>query len=138
MPKEIWECQTTGACDNVLRLGEYRYCQKPSLGCRYAVCLTDEKKVASAIAAMREKLVNDLARWLDAHAIAKAIVDRMEVEEIEVTLEGAKKVWASFLECEIRDGLESRIEELLDNEELKPAEEETPPAKRSGPRDPLF
>jgi len=86
----------------------------------------------------REQLLQNLAKWLDVNVIAEAIVDRMEIEDVVVTLDGAKKVWESFLECEMNDGLESRVEELLDNQVLKPIEEEETPDKAKPRGTPLF
>ncbi|HUV51624.1 MAG TPA: hypothetical protein VMW64_00940 [Dehalococcoidia bacterium] len=81
---------------------------------------TSYKKHAAATKD-RDKLLQDLAKWLDVNTIAEAIVDRMEIEEVEVNLEAAKTVWESVLEVEMNDVLESRVQELLDNEKLKPA-----------------
>ena len=140
MPKEVWECQQIDYCEHALYLGgDNRYCQKPSLGCRYATCLTDEQKTASALAGIRKKLLEDLAEWIDVSTLAEAIIDGMESEEVKVTLEGAQKIWLSFLECELADALETRIDALVDNDEVKPIEEqETIPEKPTGPKGPLF
>jgi len=40
-----------------------------------------------------EQMASELAKYIDAKAIARAVITRMAESDIVVTLEGAKKLW---------------------------------------------
>lgn len=76
---------------------------------------------------MRDKLIAELAAWIEPTIIAEAIVERMELVIADpdlsdklITLENAKNIWLDFLECELSDGLETRCDSLVEERmELK-------------------
>ena len=63
----------------------------------------------------RQSLVEEIASWIDTDTIAETIVEAMEdvAEPEEMTLENAKKVWLSFLEAELNDGLKRTVRAQL-------------------------
>ena len=46
----------------------------------------------------REKLVDDLANWMDTHTISEMVVSHLEEQGDEVTLESCKETWYGTLE----------------------------------------
>jgi hypothetical protein len=46
----------------------------------------------------REKIIDDLVRWVDTQVIAEMVVDHLEEEGDEVTLEACKEAWLGTLE----------------------------------------
>ena len=46
----------------------------------------------------RQELIDALAEWIDPKVIATAIVDQMDEENIEHTLEKGKQIWLNHLE----------------------------------------
>jgi hypothetical protein len=51
--------------------------------------MTDEEK---------EKVIDEIAQWIDTYVIAEMIVDHLEENEEEVTVERCKQVWYQTLE----------------------------------------
>ena len=46
----------------------------------------------------KEQIIDALARWIDTQVIAEAIVDYLESEEMELTLQNGKDAWLAQLE----------------------------------------
>jgi menaquinone-dependent protoporphyrinogen IX oxidase len=46
----------------------------------------------------REQLITELARWIDTQVIAEAIVDHLEREGMELTLQNGKDAWLAQME----------------------------------------
>jgi len=46
----------------------------------------------------REQLIAALAMWIDTEVIAKAIVDQMDEENIEYTVDNGQQIWLNHLE----------------------------------------
>ena len=46
----------------------------------------------------REQLIVAIASWIDTEVIAKAIVEQMEKENIEYSLDKGKEIWLHHLE----------------------------------------
>ena len=51
----------------------------------------------------------ELADWIDTDVIAEHILDELEEQGAEPTLEYAKKVWLDVLEHELHDAIENAI-----------------------------
>ena len=58
-----------------------------------------------------------LTAWIDRGVIAEAIIEDLEDEGLEVTLELAQKCWEDFLMCELHHGLQTRAEVLFERHE---------------------
>jgi hypothetical protein len=51
--------------------------------------MTDEEK---------EKVIDEIAEWIDTYVIAEMIVDHLEENEEDVTVDRCKEVWLRTLE----------------------------------------
>ncbi len=61
---------------------------------------------------MPEKVLAELAEWIDPFAIAEAILEELKEQEEEQTVANGQKVWLDFLEKERPDGLRSSVEHI--------------------------
>ena len=62
---------------------------------------------------MSDKVLAELAEWIDPRAIAEAILRELESQEVEQTLANGQKVWLAVLESELPDGLCSSIKAIF-------------------------
>jgi len=62
---------------------------------------------------MSDKVKDELAQWIDTSVIAEAIASELEEQGIEITSENGKRVWLSFLEAELSEGLRSTVRALF-------------------------
>jgi len=62
---------------------------------------------------MSDKVLAELAEWIDPRAIAEAILRELESQEVEQTLTNGQKVWLDVLESELPDGLSSSIKAIF-------------------------
>ena len=62
---------------------------------------------------MSEKVLAELAEWIDPRAIAEAILQELESQEVEQTLANGQKVWLDFLGTELPEGLRSSIKAIF-------------------------
>jgi len=46
----------------------------------------------------KQQVIEQVADWIDTHVIAEMIVDHLEEQGEDITLERAKKVWLDSLE----------------------------------------
>ena len=46
----------------------------------------------------REEIIEQLAEWIVTHVIAEVIVDKMEDNDVAVTLQAAQSLWLDALE----------------------------------------
>jgi len=58
----------------------------------------------------------DLAQWIETDVIAQAILDELQEQGVEPTLENAKTVWLDVLENELPDALKSSVKARFDVE----------------------
>jgi hypothetical protein len=66
----------------------------------------------------REEIQKQVAEWLDTDAIADAILDALEDEEIEVTADNAQKVWLDILYTELPNALQRSVNALAEKGEI--------------------
>jgi len=62
---------------------------------------------------MSEKVLDELAQWIDPRVIAEAILQELESQEVEQTLANGQKAWLDVLESELPDGLCSSIKAIF-------------------------
>jgi len=62
---------------------------------------------------MSEKVLDELAKWIDPRVIAEAILQELESQEVEQTVANGQKVWLDFLETELSEGLRSSIKAIF-------------------------
>jgi len=62
---------------------------------------------------MSEKVLAELAEWIDPRVIAEAIIEELESQEVEQTVAKGQKVWLDFLESELPEGLRSSIKAIF-------------------------
>ena len=62
---------------------------------------------------MSEKVLAELAEWIDPRVIAEAIIEELESQEVEQTAANGQKVWLDFLESELPEGLRSSIKAIF-------------------------
>ena len=62
---------------------------------------------------MSDKVLDELAEWIDPRAIAEAILQELESREVEQILANGQKVWLDFLEMELPEGLRSSIKAIF-------------------------
>jgi len=62
---------------------------------------------------MSEKVLAELAEWIDPRVIAEAIIEELESQEVEQTIANGQKVWLDFLESELSEGLRSSIKAIF-------------------------
>jgi hypothetical protein len=59
----------------------------------------------------------DLAQWIETDVIAEAILDELQQQGVEPTIENAKRVWLDVLENGLPQGLKASIKARFDEEE---------------------
>lgn len=57
--------------------------------------------------------ITELADWIDTNVIAEAILDELQDQDIETTVENGKKVWLSVLESELPEAIKSTIRHIF-------------------------
>ncbi len=62
---------------------------------------------------MSDKVLDELAEWIDPRAIAEAILRELESQEVEQTVPNGMKVWLDFLGTELPEGLRSSIKAIF-------------------------
>ena len=62
---------------------------------------------------MSEKVLAELAEWIDPRVIAEAIIEELESQKVEQTVANGQKVWLDFLESELPEGLRSSIKAIF-------------------------
>ncbi len=62
---------------------------------------------------MSEKVLDELAEWIDPRVIAEAILRELESQEVEQTVANSKKVWLDVLGGELIEGLRSSINAIF-------------------------
>ena len=55
------------------------------------------------------KIRHELASWIDTEVIAEHILDELEEQGIQPTLENAKTVWLDVLETELCEAIRSSV-----------------------------
>ena len=63
---------------------------------------------------VREVWEKQLSGWIETQPLAEAVLDTMEDQLAEVTLENAKKLWLDFLETELARGLSNSLAALIE------------------------
>jgi hypothetical protein len=63
---------------------------------------------------MSDENKKQLSDWIDTDAIAQQILDLLEDEEVEPTLENAQQVWLDVLYTELGDGIRASIKALAE------------------------
>ncbi len=69
-----------------------------------------------------ESHVNELMWWIDTPTLSRTTLDALQEEDVEPTVENAKKVWLDFLLTELGDGLKNSVKALINKGELKTTE----------------
>ena len=62
---------------------------------------------------MSDKVLDELAEWIDPGVIAEAILEELESQDVEPTVANGQKAWLDFLESELPDGLRSSIKSIF-------------------------
>jgi len=62
---------------------------------------------------MSDKVLDELAEWIDPRVIAEAILQELEGQEVEQTVANGQKVWLDFLERELHNGLRSSVKTIF-------------------------
>jgi len=62
---------------------------------------------------MSEKVLTELAEWIDPRLIAEAILEELESQQVEPTVANGQKVWLDFLESTLPDGLRSSVTSIF-------------------------
>lgn len=63
---------------------------------------------------VKEVWEKQLAEWIETQPLAEAVLETLEEQLAEVTLENAKKVWLDFLETELARGLSNSLAVLIE------------------------
>ena len=63
---------------------------------------------------VREVWEKELAEWIEPQPLAEAVLETLEEQLAEVTLENAKKLYLDFLETELPRGLSSSLAALIE------------------------
>ena len=58
---------------------------------------------------MSEKVLDELAEWIDPRVIADAILQELESQEASRTIENGKTIWLDVLENGLPDALRSSV-----------------------------
>lgn len=58
---------------------------------------------------MTEEVQKQLVKWIDTEVIAENILEELEGEDVEPTLENAQKLWLNVLATELHDALKNSI-----------------------------
>jgi len=64
------------------------------------------------------QIKDDLAGWIDTDVIAQLILDELEEQGVQPTLDNAKSIWLDVLENEISDAIRRSVTALIDRGEL--------------------
>lgn len=67
---------------------------------------------------MDEQVKNEVAEWIDTAVLAENILEHLEENGVEPTVENAKAVYLDFLGTELSDGLEGSVSALINKGEL--------------------
>jgi len=62
----------------------------------------------------REVWEKDLPEWIETQPLAEVVLETLEEQLAEVTLENAKKLWLDFLETELARGLSNSLAALIE------------------------
>jgi hypothetical protein len=62
---------------------------------------------------MSEKVLDELAEWIDPRVIAEAVLEKIESQEIERTVANGQKVWLDFLESDLSEALRSSVKAIF-------------------------
>jgi hypothetical protein len=62
---------------------------------------------------MSDKVLAELAEWIDTGVIAEAILQELESQDLEQTLANGQKVWLDFLGSELSEGLRSSTKAIF-------------------------
>jgi hypothetical protein len=65
------------------------------------------------------KVKVQLKAWLETWPLVEEIIDTMQEQEAEVTLENARKLWLNVLETELHTGISNSLAALVDKGEIK-------------------
>ena len=71
------------------------------------------------MAKVREIWQKELAEWTETDPLAEEILDIMEEQLVEVTLEDAKTLWLDFLGTELHQGISNSLAALIDRGKIK-------------------
>ena len=70
------------------------------------------------MASVREMWEKELAGWIETQPLAEAILETLEEQKAEVTLENAKKLWLDFLGWELAGGLSNSLTALVEGSKV--------------------
>ncbi len=62
---------------------------------------------------MSDKVLDELAEWIDPRVIAEAILQELESQKVEQTVPNGIKVWLDVLGSELTDGLCSSVKAIF-------------------------
>ena len=60
------------------------------------------------------RIRHDLAGWIDTDVIAEHILDELEEQGVQPTLDNAKTIWLDVLENELCDSIKSSVKAKFD------------------------
>ncbi len=63
---------------------------------------------------MSDKVLAELAEWIDSRVIAGVILEELEEQEAQPTFENGKTIWLDVLENELPDALCSSVKARFD------------------------
>jgi len=63
---------------------------------------------------MANKVLDELAQWIDTSTIAQAVLEELKEQDCQQTVENGQKIWLDFLENELPDGLRSSVKYRYD------------------------
>ena len=70
------------------------------------------------MATVREVWEKQLSGWIETRPLAEAVLDTLEEQEAEVTLENTKKLYLDFLGAELSGGLSNSLAALIEGEKI--------------------
>ena len=62
---------------------------------------------------MSEKVLDELAEWIDPRVIAEAILQELKSQEVEQTVPNGMRVWLDVLESQLPDAIRSSIKAIF-------------------------
>ncbi len=62
----------------------------------------------------KEQIIAAFIEWLDSRVIAEAVIEVLEKQKAEVTVDNAKRIWLDFLETELPEGLSNSLAALVE------------------------
>jgi len=62
---------------------------------------------------MSEKVLDELAEWIDPRVIAEAILQELKSQEVEQTVPNGMRVWLDVLESQLPDAIRSSIKPIF-------------------------